>query len=116
MTRLAKVLTVAALAWFFAYGFTMTVNPPRGEAVLTADQQAKLDSDTNAAVAKAFDAKAVQVIAFERCEPVTTWKAHHVGQVPARMVEHGDGSGLIRIVPFTYPAAPGQWILALCSR
>lgn len=117
MRSLVRLLAFTVLAWFItSTGWAMLVDPPRGDSVATADQQRSFAADTARADAAAFDFRVSQFEAAQHCAPVQSWKRQHPGAIPARMVEHTDGSGVLRVVPWTYPAAPGQWVVGLCAR
>lgn len=63
----------------------------------------------------AFAAQVAEFNHLHHCQAVASWKRAHPREVPARMVEHADGSTELRIMPWTFPAAAGQWVVGLCS-
>lgn len=72
--------------------------------------------DTQADAQQAFAAQVTAFNTMHGCQDVASWKRAHPGRLPAGMVQHADGSGALTVVRWTYPAAPGEWVVGLCSR
>lgn len=114
--RTATLLMLVVVAYLCTTtSVTMLVMPPKGDAVLTADQQTALNQQTSADLAKAFDAKVASFLDWHHCENVAQWKHDHPGKFPSRMVQHLESSDSIEVVQWTYPAAHGEYVLGFCS-
>lgn len=120
MRAAAKRVSITLLFLLIAYAamndaWTMLVQPPKGDAVLTADQQTTLNRQTAIDAERAFDSAAASYLTWHHCQTVTAWKNAHPGQYPATMVQHLDHSTRIEQVKWTYPAAHGEYVIGFCS-
>lgn len=114
--RLGVVLLFVIVAWCcVCYVPTMIVNPPRGEAILTADQQSRFNTDSASDAVRQFDAAAASFNAWHHCESVDEWLHDKPDTMPARMVTHAANSERFIISAWSMSVASGQYVSGLCA-